>query len=1473
MIDINAENFILTNNKIKILEVESDKINKIDTFDSKENLYLDENLNKNPVSKPTNNLIYEIKCFKYLQNISILEAKNLNIFSLHKGVYLNLPNLNILDLRENKLVSISEDIVMLKYLKVLKLDNNSITNLPKNIYNMISIETLSFSNNNITFIEPNIKKLKNLRRLNFSHNQIIHFPNEISLIENLESLNVESNYFESIPTSLYKLNLKSFCLEWFEFLRFELRKNLTNEVFKNKYQNILEKYKYSSENFGTRITEVNDPYLNTESVANENEKQCKMESNKTNNDFFDYCNVLKSFLTFLRKCYKKGLTNIDLLTFVSCFVVSLDETKSINIKYDFKYIDNFILSKSKKEKYEINSQNSDVSIETTRAIYLAEEKNIKQSKIMDNNLIFKELNSKFYEFTKEKNYITDNTSNVNIIKNFSLIQSEHDVLEENRNNLIYNQNMNENDLSNFEKINKKLRMNKAKSLSLGMIKKEFFKNKYNDSRYNNDQFMASNTNKLKLNLIFKAIENNYVGVMKQYLRYDIECLDERNNMNRSPLFVAISLNNKIMLDLIMKNYSLKKVKNTGLYLYKAIKMGNPFLVEYLLKNNVLTYGCDEKGSNAYHILFYCFNKKSPEYLIIGNILAEYKVKKNYFNNDLWAPIHVASRKGGSHCLLWIIRENNKEKKKKIKNVFDLNIKGKNGWTPLHLCACSNKFLECLILLSSGSISIVRTDDGRSIKNTSNGNYLMTKLIRLYEKMHYNILTEEYFHQSKKIYENNNLLVNENFKKIDNSNKNNAQNLRKEYSVNNNDKRVYRTINENIFGKIKMSRTPKVGPNITYNTNINNVYINFKEQKSMRNLNNCNIITKEEISKDLINASNNLNILQNIGINNYDDCSILENIKSKINTNSNSNITSNVCNSPEKNEKNVIKNDIIMKKCDSDTNSLRVKKSDIMITLDTIENMEKNDVLKPEITENENTKMTKLSLNLNNILSNDKLFEIKVEKKVSYRNNSELEKSENSENSNNTSINKFSNNLKENNELEESQEDSVISTHRNNKDFKCNYEEKNVKYKDNKYCINKIFKHQITNKIKQVEFLTTLDNENVKPFFIRDFYSTFNKNFIIKFENVKNENKLISKPKTEILSILQSDYQRNKNENSIQKIKYFINDFKLKHYKIENFNNLFISLYQGIKIDVPSHIFLIKLMSSKGFVNYKKNEFEIIIANLINTFSMDNFQSIVFINEMVNIITFNCLFDLGNILKKKLASFIKNKEFKPSLVEISCIKEIINSLYLLSFQKRNSENIYNYNEKLNEFSKNLFPLSTNNRLNSNNDIVFNNENDNLFKQNLLMRNDFENDTYFKRNVMARSFNSNSAYNFFNKLKINEDKLAKENNPFKQNPSNSIKFDNFDKLNVGKIKNKDNLNYEYYPKATITKLSELSKINKHKTNSISDYFVQNKNNESSTPKDFTSSNLINTNTNDEGYDTEKYNDRENSVNIINMIYKDK
>lgn len=107
MIDINAENFILTNNKIKILEVESDKINKIDNFDSKENLYLDENLNKNPVSKPTNNLIYEIKCFKYLKNISILEAKNLNIFSLHKGVYLNLPNLSILDLRENKLVSIS----------------------------------------------------------------------------------------------------------------------------------------------------------------------------------------------------------------------------------------------------------------------------------------------------------------------------------------------------------------------------------------------------------------------------------------------------------------------------------------------------------------------------------------------------------------------------------------------------------------------------------------------------------------------------------------------------------------------------------------------------------------------------------------------------------------------------------------------------------------------------------------------------------------------------------------------------------------------------------------------------------------------------------------------------------------------------------------------------------------------------------------------------------------------------------------------------------------------------------------------------------------------------------------------------------------------------------------------------------------------------------------------------------------------
>jgi len=45
---------------------------------------------------------------------------------------------------------------------------------------------------------------------------------------------------------------------------------------------------------------------------------------------------------------------------------------------------------------------------------------------------------------------------------------------------------------------------------------------------------------------------------------------------------------------------------------------------------------------------------------------------NSFNNDGWAPIHIASRRGSIACVNWIL-DKNKALKHMGKQVFDVNL--------------------------------------------------------------------------------------------------------------------------------------------------------------------------------------------------------------------------------------------------------------------------------------------------------------------------------------------------------------------------------------------------------------------------------------------------------------------------------------------------------------------------------------------------------------------------------------------------------------------------------------------------------------------------------------------------------------------------------------------------------------------------------------------------------------------------------
>ena len=160
--------------------------------------------------------------------------------------------------------------------------------------------------------------------------------------------------------------------------------------------------------------------------------------------------------------------------------------------------------------------------------------------------------------------------------------------------------------------------------------------------------------------------------------------------------------------------------------------------------------------------------------IIGNYLFEILSNKiiNIRSLDSWGPIHIAIRRGGYDCLEWIINKNKIMKElyshnvfnssniigagnslttsiKKVqtivqKKLFNLNLKGREDWTPLHLSA-NLGLIDCVYLLLKNKAEVyIRNNNYKTPKQVTNISEI-NKLLTLYELF---VLEEKYNNPQK-----------------------------------------------------------------------------------------------------------------------------------------------------------------------------------------------------------------------------------------------------------------------------------------------------------------------------------------------------------------------------------------------------------------------------------------------------------------------------------------------------------------------------------------------------------------------------------------------------------------------------------------------------------------------------------------------------------------------------------------------------
>lgn len=129
----------------------------------------------------------------------------------------------------------------------------------------------------------------------------------------------------------------------------------------------------------------------------------------------------------------------------------------------------------------------------------------------------------------------------------------------------------------------------------------------------------------------------------------------------------------------------------GSPLHMAVVRGSLLITDMLIKRGAEVNVVDSDGNTPLHFVMNVFTKRDIKYKAIAESLVMSGARPNSRNKELWAPLHIAARKGQLEAIKWakmvnpILSELSMEP-------FDFNLGGgAQKWTLLHLASCSGHY--------------------------------------------------------------------------------------------------------------------------------------------------------------------------------------------------------------------------------------------------------------------------------------------------------------------------------------------------------------------------------------------------------------------------------------------------------------------------------------------------------------------------------------------------------------------------------------------------------------------------------------------------------------------------------------------------------------------------------------------------------------------------------------------------------------
>ncbi len=228
-----------------------------------------------------------------------------------------------------------------------------------------------------------------------------------------------------------------------------------------------------------------------------------------------------------------------------------------------------------------------------------------------------------------------------------------------------------------------------------------------------------------------AAKHNHISVIQTLLKHgaNVSALDKDRY---SPLCLAIKHHNlDSVMALLKAGADIHEGGGPfGTALHMATIKCELWLVKELIKRGANVNAADEETRNTpLHQLFASFDRAGEKAAAVAEALILAGAEPNVKNLEGWAPIHIASKKGQSKAIKWIVR-NNGWIKETTGTSFDLNITGgSDKWTALHLAGHAGHYKLVQTLISAGADLFAKNSDLRSPRQASKGNLAISKLFR------------------------------------------------------------------------------------------------------------------------------------------------------------------------------------------------------------------------------------------------------------------------------------------------------------------------------------------------------------------------------------------------------------------------------------------------------------------------------------------------------------------------------------------------------------------------------------------------------------------------------------------------------------------------------------------------------------------------------------------------------------------------